>query len=297
MSLWDIVKLFNVEQIAALVKGLENGRTQLETSRLLLDALPPSLLVKDSPAFQTVVQTGKATFLQVASTAEKVCWDSGLTNAATRISEMHGGIAQHATSPDISMLLSETNHIVAEILRDLRSRQFIAIDAERNYFVDRDDLLGRPVADAFPSAVPDIREAGNCLAADCNTAAVFHLMRAVEWGLRALAADLGLKQVKHKIKKSGRVLYTPIAYSEWERILDDLQERVDAKIATLKRGTKKQELQQFYYPALRDIRGIRDAWRNHVMHTRDEYNAEDADAVFTHVKRLMNALAGRIAEV
>jgi hypothetical protein len=155
--------------------------------------------------------------------------------------------------------------------------------------------MGPEVINAFPSAGPDIIEAGNCLAAECHTAAVFHLMRVVEWGLRALAASLGVRRIRTS-KKPGNNKYTPISYTEWERILDGLQTAVDAKITKMKRGKAKQDLQEFYYPALQDIRGIRDAWRNHVMHTRAEYGLEDVMAVFSHVKRLMKNLSSRVSE-
>ena len=121
-------------------------------------------------------------------------------------------------------------------------------------------------------------------------------MRSVEWGLRALASDLGVKKIRAS-KKPGKRKFMPIAYSDWEKILDGLQTAVDAKVLRLKRGAEKQKVQEFYYPALQDIKAIRDAWRNHVMHTRAEYTRKDADAVFQHVSRLMVSLSLRISEV
>ena len=61
-------------------------------------------------------------------------------------------------------------------------------------------------------------------------------------------------------------------------------------------GKVKQSAQEFYYPALQDVRGIKDAWRNHVMHTRREYTALEADAILEHVKRLMATLAPKVKE-
>jgi hypothetical protein len=198
---------------------------------------------------------------------------------------------------DASAIGTELRNIREAISTESYRHCFLRVVPERSTFINQSALLGDEVAQAFPSAIPDIREAGNCLAAECNTAAVFHLMRVVEWGLRALCVDLGFRRVKSKFKKSGKLHYSPIAYSEWEKLLDELQDRADAKISRLRRGVNKQNTQQFYYPALQDIRGIRDAWRNHTMHTRDEYNHEDADAILTHVKRLMGTLATRVAEV
>jgi hypothetical protein len=41
-------------------------------------------------------------------------------------------------------------------------------------------------------------------------------MRAVEWGLRALASDLGVKKIPAS-KKPGNKNFLPLPYSEWEK--------------------------------------------------------------------------------
>lgn len=183
-----------------------------------------------------------------------------------------------------------------DIITAIQSRMFLEIAKDRNNFIDKEDLLGSSLTKAFPSAINDIRESGNCMAAECNTAAVFHLMRTVEWGLRALCFHLGFKKMCSKFKATGNSTYIPIEYLEWDKILNQLQDRVDDRIAKIKRGPKKQNDQEFYYPLLQDIRGIRDAWRNHVMHTRAEYSREDAIAIMEHVQRIMNKLSERISE-
>ncbi|WDZ80948.1 hypothetical protein PWG15_24665 (plasmid) [Ensifer adhaerens] len=43
----------------------------------------------------------------------------------------------------------------------------------------------------FPDAMDDLAEAGRCLAFNRNTAAVFHLMRAMEFILRKVVAEAG----------------------------------------------------------------------------------------------------------
>lgn len=53
-------------------------------------------------------------------------------------------------------------------------------------------LFGERVEDAFPSAAQDVSEAGRCMAAGRWTAAVMHLMRALETPLALLAADVGV---------------------------------------------------------------------------------------------------------
>jgi hypothetical protein len=162
-------------------------------------------------------------------------------------------------------------------------------------YYDQERLFGDAVYKAFPSARIDIQEAGNCIAFDVDTAAVFFLMRAVEWALRAFAVHLGFRQLKTH-KKTGKIKLIPVEFAEWERILSEAQDRVDKKIDKMKRGKAKQAAQQFYYPILQDIQGIRDAWRNHVAHVRSSYDREGALAICSHVERLMKTLSTKVAE-
>ena len=130
---------------------------------------------------------------------------------------------------------------------------------------------------------------GECIAVGLPTAAVFHLMRIVELGMRGLAVNLGLLKVvvNRKTRKT-----VPVQFSEWEKILTQLPEKIEAKINALVRGVTKQKAQEFYYPMLKEITGFKDAWRNHVMHSRSTYTNEEAIAVLAHVERFMKSLAG-----
>jgi hypothetical protein len=194
-------------------------------------------------------------------------------------------------SREFATIQSEVTHVADTLCDELRKRSFLLVTAARRGYIENPSFMGTDVSDAFPSALKDIHEAGNCLGAECNTAAVFHLMRVVEWGLRALCAHVGLRKAKRK--KGNRV---PISYADWETMLNQLQPLVDAKIGKMKRGSSKQAAQEFYYPALQDIRAIRDAWRNHLMHTRATYSSADADTICGHVRRLMSTLATKVRE-
>jgi hypothetical protein len=192
-------------------------------------------------------------------------------------------------------LETEIYHIRDMFLVDIERSAFLSVPRALRHYLDNEKPFGILVSNAFPSAATDLREAGNCLAADCNTAAVFHLMRAVEWALRALGTNLGFRQLRAR-KQSGKVKYVPVSHLEWEKIINQLQVRVDKRVEKMRPGKRKQEIQQFYYPVLEEVRAIRDAWRNHVMHSRAEYSAEDAAVIMAHVKRLMVKLASRVCE-
>jgi hypothetical protein len=228
--------------------------------------------------------------LSAMTEAQAYCSQEVFEDAGETIERIVNGFEYETR--DFSTMVAELRHVRNALYDEVNKRVFLRVEPDRRDFVNDMEFLGHGVSGAFPSARHDIVEAGNCLAADCNTAGVFHLMRAVEWGLRALCADLGLRRATRRTK-SGNKKYTPISYVDWETMLNQLQDKVDMKLTKLKRGNAKQSAQEFYYPILQDIRAIRDAWRNHVMHTRANYNRTDADAVLSHVRRLMGLLATR----
>jgi len=99
--------------------------------------------------------------------------------------------------------------------KELLENTFVFIPSNKmNYFKCDDDkaLFCKSVYENFKSARADIKDAGNCLAADLNTAAVFHLMCVVNIGLLALA-----KHLKLKIKA--------IEFQEWKNIIDGRKRR------------------------------------------------------------------------
>jgi hypothetical protein len=192
-----------------------------------------------------------------------------------------------------TILFTIMTNLNVTLLKELESRKFLWVSDQLTEFYEKNDLFGEEVNDRFPSARGDIKEAGNCLVAGCNTAAVFHLMRVVEWGLRALAYKFGPKTMKELVKKKGN----PISYEQWGEILKEVELRIKAKVGTMKRGQAKQSTEEFYYPLLQDINAFNDAYRKHIAHTRREYNQVEAESIFRRVKDFMNRLSGRVREV
>ena len=119
---------------------------------------------------------------------------------------------------DISTVESQLQSFKVSAVHAIRDRKFLWIAEDRSEVleeatgIDTPPLFGLEVATAFPSASRDIREAGNCLAVECCTASVFHLMRASEFALRALARD-------RRVEFSDR----PLEEKEWGQILSNLE--------------------------------------------------------------------------
>jgi hypothetical protein len=271
---------FNAFNLAMAIQILERSRHEYRT------------LAEDGQGGLPVDPEELDALVREIKMAHYCCECIGFQDAAQKIASSLTYFSRH--TPDASSIATELRNIIEVIQKETNDVALLRVQYALRNHVDNPKLFGTAVYDAFPSARSDIKEAGNCLAADCNTAAVFHLMRAVEWGLRALCVHLGLSKTKRTQK--GKASYTPLSFSEWEAMLNQLNARVDAKLAKTKRGSTKQELQEFYYPMLQDIRAIRDAWRVHVMHTRRDYSGPEAAAILDRVKRLMTALAEKVSE-
>jgi hypothetical protein len=165
------------------------------------------------------------------------------------------------------------------------NRVFLILDNDRGELANRGDLFGPAVSGAFPSAEADIREAGNCLAAECNTAAVFHLMRVAEVGLRALARD---RRVRLPRKE-------PLDLAAWDTIIAELEAAGEA-IRNYPKTVAQSAQYAFHHGALTQFLQFRDAFRDQLTHARQQFGADQAMKIFEDVRTFMQTLAARISE-
>jgi hypothetical protein len=276
------MKLFELRRFALVVYELRNRHAGCDEGRRKMALGGPA---KPSDLELKVI-------LEELRKAEQVCLDIGWKHATEKIGLINTHWLYEKNAADYSSLCADIRNALDVLLGASWDQKVVQIDRVFYDFVNNDVLFGEQVKKSFPDASSDIRDAGNCIATDLGTAAVFHLMRAVEWGLRALCANLGILRVR-KTNKPGKRKFIPIEYSQWERMLDAVYDSVDKKIDKLGPGKKKQDLQEFYYPLLRDLKGFKDAWRNHVMHSRAEYSTKTAIDIFEHVRAFMTALASK----
>jgi hypothetical protein len=150
-------------------------------------------------------------------------------------------------------------------------------------YFEKVQLFGESVATSFPSSSFDIEEAGNCYATNRNTACVFHSMRVLEKGLLALAADLKV------------TFPVSITLENWQNIIEKIESEIKAVNQQAKSVQKTIDL-QFYSEAAKEFRYFKDAWRNHVSHSREKYGDAEAYRVLTHVRDFMEHLATKLKE-
>lgn len=160
---------------------------------------------------------------------------------------------------------------------EMDGRKFFTMTPKfANLYEPDKPLFGEKVEAAFPSSSPEIAEAGKCMALGRWTAAVMHLMRALEPALRALqdAADVEVPK------------------EQWDQILN----QVEAKIKTIRKRSHGKKDEQWFSEAAAHFRFLKDAWRNYANHLHERYDEERAEEIFNSVKGFMRHLATRLYE-
>lgn len=143
------------------------------------------------------------------------------------------------------------------------------------YFASASPLYGEEVRDKFPRIGYDLDEAGKCLALGRSTAVVFHLMRILEAGLRAVHGCLGIGvELVGNDRNWGNVL---------ARIREEIRRR-DSKWA------EKDYFKEIYAR----LDAVKDAWRNDTMHVEGVYTEDEAKVLFDNTRAFMQKIASRM---
>jgi hypothetical protein len=142
----------------------------------------------------------------------------------------------------------EIDQLIRRILEELKARSFRYVDKpsyETGLWLWQGDM--RALA-SHPDIRPEIEAAGRCYAYGESTACVFHLMRTIDYGLRLVAASLG------------------IAYDarSWDGIGKAIEKRLREKYGEKTETWKVSE--PFYAEILTDIQAISRGHRNPALH-------------------------------
>jgi hypothetical protein len=184
-----------------------------------------------------------------------------------------------------AVVAAEFDGLWHNIIEELGGRWLAFVPSDKHKFVlqHKQVFYAACCLSAYSAIKRDMESAGDCLLADLNTAAVFHLMRVAEFGLRRMARDLRVKMPKKN----------PIEYSTWAQVL----ERIDGKLELWRgKSVAKEKRRQFYSGLALPIKAFMHLWRNPVSHFRGDYDEQQAQSAYIHVsdfiQRLMEKSAG-----
>ena len=162
---------------------------------------------------------------------------------------------------------------------ELQTKLFFFIPTSRAQLYDDPIPFGEGVSTSFPAAKYDIAEAGKCFACGRWTAAVFHVSRALEVALGALANATGVQPDKN-----------------WNLLIDQIEKQIrTGLVAPSPKPHDWKSVEQFYSEAAAHFRNIKNGWRNPVSHPGVAYDEESAKAIFDSSRAFMRHLATKLS--
>jgi hypothetical protein len=167
---------------------------------------------------------------------------------------------------ELNAALVDTESRFMDHLSDIKL--FVMGQQEAGLLEPSDNLLGFsgvPVdgfSSAFPNASFEIEEAAKCIAFERYTASVFHCMRAMEFGIKAIAKFLDIPDPAKPVEKN------------WGVILKTINDAMDSKYPKNARlpKTTGATLELLYA----NLDAIKNPWRNATMHVENVYAPHEA---------------------
>ncbi|MGA2543134.1 MAG: hypothetical protein ABSG78_16410 [Verrucomicrobiota bacterium] len=186
---------------------------------------------------------------------------------------------------NVNEVFDRVDNLEKVFLLGMQKIDLIFIPHNRLRFLSESEtLFGEQFRVAFPSANHEISEASKAFAAERFTACVFHLMRALERGLRVLASGLGLPD---PIKGNDR---------NWRNMLSAIKAQIDSNNGALRNDANWQRDKDFYEKSYAFLEGVRNPVRNATMHVEADYDEQGAADVLNACSSFLRHLATKLAE-
>jgi hypothetical protein len=215
--------------------------------------------------------------LEIFEDVEEECLIIGLSLSAITAQKIKKTLLQNKVSYDY--FNSMIDEFIGRVTDEMASRLFFSIESDKQKLFIGDNLFGDDVAKKFPSVHNDITNAGKCIALDQWTSSVFHSMRILEKGLDSLAKELDV----------------PFDNANWGWVINNIEAKIE-NVRKNKIESNWKEKEKFYSETALQFRYFKDAWRNYVMHAKDNYDEQQAESIFLHVKEFMIHLATQLTE-
>lgn len=167
---------------------------------------------------------------------------------------------------------------------DLEEQPIFLPNIQRSVWFRHENPFGDKVYEAFPRIRQDITAAGSCFATDNPTATVFHLMRVVEQSFRILARKLRVKGLK-----------SDLDYEDFKLIYGALNDKLK-QLRNSKRGKRREREISFYADMADRCQFFKEMWRDNVMHSRQNYDDNEAASILGRVRELIQRLAERVSD-
>jgi hypothetical protein len=213
-----------------------------------------------------------------------ICQEIGLPMSVIQIDRAKRFVNSEVC--DASKLATVFTELNARITDEISSLVFLVMQVGKKDYYEKPNLFGEKVFNNFPFANFDIEEAGKCFATARYTACVMHLQRVLEVGLKSYGGFLGIASLATSAQPS------------WNKVLDEtrkeIKERSDKQNTAKVWATNNEK--EFCESVQPFLESVKTAWRNPSMHADAKYTEDEAEDIFSAVKRFMKHLAEHLDE-
>ena len=253
-SLGDIMRQFKPEFQSSLAEILQIWRLKVSP-----DSTPISESTKESACRVMATWADQATQLG---------FDCAFASAARTLRLLEN---EEVTTGDFVLALNE---FAGRFKDEQAAAVFLALSLAEAKLYDDPQRGWETVIKRYRRTTRDIEEASKCLALNRGTAAVFHLTRVMELGLKSAAVVIG-------------ITYSP----SWESYLKQFSIQLGLPWDRKSLLFRKNEL--YISEAFSLFTAAKHAWRNPTIHGRRDYTPEEAEEVYVSVRNLMKHLASK----
>jgi hypothetical protein len=269
ISLWDIMKTLDLAKAFQLAGGSQSAATIFDPNPVTWVEGPDKTL--DSSLRESLTRH----YTQLSELYK----DLELPASSTFCTEIVKLLGSDGTAK-ASWLNAPTRGFITSVQSELASRLFLYVPYQNADLYQAPFTGWEGIRDSFPNAIYDVQEAAKCLGLQRSTASVFHCMRVLECGLRALATEFKV----------------PTNHKAWGEIINQTQNAIDRIPRDPNKPADWKEYRQFCSEAAAQFMHFKYAWRNYAAHARVKYTPEEAEQIFRHVRDFMMHLAKRLKE-
>jgi hypothetical protein len=225
-----------------------------------------------------------------------------------KICEETLAISLRFTSKYAAKLLNEIDSLTEDNIHDriqslaerfedeIEGVRFFLVNPDLLKFYENTSLAGEQFRQKFPKANFELIEAANCIVLGRYTAAVCHLMRGVEYPLRAFEQKLGVSAA-------------PAGYYQ-SNTWGDILRRIDVKkgvpgvnvpgqaaVPRVPVSTEWQQDPDFFDKCYGFINAIKTPYRDRTFHVENVYDLSSATAVFEMCRVFFGHCATKLEEI
>jgi len=221
---------------------------------------------------------GRGAFIESLKGLQELCAKHGLyvpmRNFQDLVSTMEVSEGVGKMDFPSGHMLSTFENAIQQLKYAVEGTYFMQVDSRYANFMEDTTTFGPEIDASFSRVGYDIRESLQCYALNRWTATVFHCMRILEAGLRALHIAIGLHPVTEKDRDWGSVI-----------------RRMREKLADLKKNGLPADQCRVFEELIDSFDSIRRSWRNPTMHIENRYDEAQSGAILIATGHFMRELS------